>query len=361
MPYVSHSQRYVVLVLAAAASVAVLLLTHGMRHRAAESQHARVVLAHVERSYDLLNQMPWTATGQQGSTPEGVRKQMLSAERSINASLSSLQRTQANQDVASIQRAFSGSFAVLEKIRFMVAHGQRNSAVADWLGAVKHRNQIGRLFSAADRAYASRASHSSNQAEIGIRAAVIALLLAFGVFFLRSRWLLDRVGSEARTDALTGLPNRRALFEALEALQGDPEADRRVLVLLDLDGFKTYNDTFGHPEGDALLVRLAHRLRAQVAGRGEAYRMGGDEFCVLASLDEEAAPLEIASDAAEALSDKAISASFGFAPLGSDPEIFERALALADQRMYRHKAERAAHRSELRDGPVELPAAIERA
>ena len=54
-----------------------------------------------------------------------------------------------------------------------------------------------------------------------------------------------------------------------------------MLALFDLDGFKHYNDSFGHPSGDALLERLGERLERVVAGRGRAYRMGGDEFCVL--------------------------------------------------------------------------------
>ena len=54
-----------------------------------------------------------------------------------------------------------------------------------------------------------------------------------------------------------------------------------MLALFDLDGFKHYNDTFGHPAGDALLERLGGNLARLVAGRGRAYRMGGDEFCAL--------------------------------------------------------------------------------
>ena len=50
--------------------------------------------------------------------------------------------------------------------------------------------------------------------------------------------------------------------------------------IFDLDGFKAYNDTFGHPAGDALLARIGGRLAAAVSGRGEAYRIGGDEFVV---------------------------------------------------------------------------------
>ena len=55
-----------------------------------------------------------------------------------------------------------------------------------------------------------------------------------------------------------------------------------TLVLLDLDGFKIYNDTYGHPAGDALLARLGHRLAAATGDGVAAYRLGGDEFCVLA-------------------------------------------------------------------------------
>src|SRR5204863_8124446 len=57
-------------------------------------------------------------------------------------------------------------------------------------------------------------------------------------------------------------------------------ADSSLLLLFDLDGFKAYNDTFGHPAGDELLTRLGQRLRCAVDGAGGAYRLGGDEFCV---------------------------------------------------------------------------------
>ena len=57
-----------------------------------------------------------------------------------------------------------------------------------------------------------------------------------------------------------------------------------LLTLFDLNGFKNYNDTFGHPAGDALLVRLGSALADAVAPFGaRAYRPGGDEFCVIAS------------------------------------------------------------------------------
>ena len=84
---------------------------------------------------------------------------------------------------------------------------------------------------------------------------------------------------EARTDELTGLANRRALLEEFSR-----RSDLKLsftLSLADLNGFKRYNDTFGHPAGDALLRRLGRNLAAACEGRGIAARLGGDEFCVL--------------------------------------------------------------------------------
>ena len=57
-----------------------------------------------------------------------------------------------------------------------------------------------------------------------------------------------------------------------------------MLALFDLDGFKHYNDTFGHPAGDVLLTRLGGNLRKYLGARGTVFRMGGDEFCALFAL-----------------------------------------------------------------------------
>ena len=93
------------------------------------------------------------------------------------------------------------------------------------------------------------------------------------------RGALDVTAQEARTDQLTGLPNRRALLEEFERRSAGNESF--TLTLADLNGFKRYNDTFGHPAGDALLRRLGHKLAAASEGRGIAARLGGDEFCVM--------------------------------------------------------------------------------
>ena len=80
-------------------------------------------------------------------------------------------------------------------------------------------------------------------------------------------------------DPLTGLPNRRALNEQLAAL--DASTGETALLFLDLDRFKTINDSLGHAAGDALLMQVAERLKHAVAARGMVARLGGDEFVVL--------------------------------------------------------------------------------
>ena len=165
------------------------------------------------------------------------------------------------------------------------------------------------------------------------------LLLCFAAFSFRSSQAQLR--SAALTDALTGLRNRRSLILDLEEhLSGASTAKPSLLGLFDLDGFKSYNDSFGHPAGDALLARLAARLDEAMAGRGAAYRMGGDEFCILASAPRDQHDALLAA-AAEALYEHGegftVSASHGGVLLPMEAADATEALHLADQRMYADK------------------------
>jgi diguanylate cyclase (GGDEF)-like protein len=158
--------------------------------------------------------------------------------------------------------------------------------------------------------------------------------------------LLAASREEANTDSLTALPNRRALMSDLETELADASLERQLtLTLLDLDGFKQYNDTFGHPAGDALLARVGGKLLRALEGSGRAYRMGGDEFCVLARV-EGAAAAAIAERAVSALSEKGdgfnVGCSFGVATLPRDASTVADALGVADQRMYELKEGRAS-------------------
>jgi len=139
-------------------------------------------------------------------------------------------------------------------------------------------------------------------------AVVVVGALVAGVVQLRTAWLrrrqheLERQVAErtaelsltqtqlrhfAYADMLTGLPNRRAFTEEfrklLEEAQETTYGDRSklALLLIDLDGFKTVNDTMGHDAGDALLVAASARLRGAVREHDYVARLGGDEFAVL--------------------------------------------------------------------------------
>ncbi len=88
----------------------------------------------------------------------------------------------------------------------------------------------------------------------------------------------------AHLDHLTGMGNRKALEAALDsavAVASRPGGDRVAVLILDLDGFKQINDTFGHDKGDLVLQEVAHRLHANVFEYDTAARLGGDEFAVV--------------------------------------------------------------------------------
>ena len=90
--------------------------------------------------------------------------------------------------------------------------------------------------------------------------------------------------SRSRVDALTSAPNRYALAEALTSEQARIKRGGRTAALcfLDLDRFKTVNDTYGYAAGDRLLVDVHHRLRSELRASDLVFRWGGEEFVVLA-------------------------------------------------------------------------------
>ena len=175
--------------------------------------------------------------------------------------------------------------------------------------------------------------------------ATLSLLAVFGRLVLAYRLnadLLNATRAESLTDTLTGLGNRRCLTQDLDEVLNDRRSEDRpmVLVLFDLDGFKYYNDTFGHPAGDALLLRLATSLQTVVEGRGRAYRMGGDEFCALLDRrDDDPERLgRLVARALHATGEKfSVGCSYGVVELPAEAVTTEGALRTADQRMYAHK------------------------
>jgi diguanylate cyclase (GGDEF)-like protein len=185
--------------------------------------------------------------------------------------------------------------------------------------------------------------HSVNTLGVVLAVCAIALAVArMALSFLDNLRMLRRARHDALTDALTGLPNRRAFMEALgETLRDGEAAEPRVLALFDLDGFKRYNDAYGHPAGDALLQRLSGALGDVVDGHGRAFRLGGDEFCLLI---EDGVGEGLFVNAARALEARGdgfdVTASYGVVALPADADTPEEALHLADRRMYAAKEAR---------------------
>jgi diguanylate cyclase (GGDEF)-like protein len=159
---------------------------------------------------------------------------------------------------------------------------------------------------------------------------------------------------QAVTDALTGLGNRRQLSADLSsAFERAAAGQPSLLLLFDLDGFKAYNDTFGHLAGDALLARLGSKLAHAVVGHGSAYRLGGDEFCARLDLSN-ADPDVLIRRAATALTETGgqfnIHASVGVVLLPHEADSPDHALQLADERMYVNKRGRSSGaRNQARD------------
>ena len=175
-------------------------------------------------------------------------------------------------------------------------------------------------------------------------AAVAGVIARAAVSFKENVQMFADARLQAQTDSLTGLGNRRKLLADLRSeIRLASVESPRVLVIFDLDGFKRYNDTFGHPAGDALLMRLGTNLGRAVHAYGNAYRLGGDEFCVLVVTGASDAKTIIAL-AASALSEHgegfAVRSSHGSVILPHEARDATLALRIADQRMYAQKDDR---------------------
>ncbi len=114
---------------------------------------------------------------------------------------------------------------------------------------------------------------------------LLALTIAFINFkedYTRAYTRVEAAELLARTDALTGLPNRQTLQERLEDICVRRDSMRAAVLFIDLDGFKLINDTLGHEAGDELLKQVAERLRGEVRRGDLLVRISGDEFvCIV--------------------------------------------------------------------------------
>jgi len=184
---------------------------------------------------------------------------------------------------------------------------------------------------------------------VGIAAVGSGLLLLWA---RRLRAGVEESRRQALTDDLTGLGNRRRLLIDLErAIERGTDHSPAVLAMFDLDGFKSYNDTHGHPAGDTLLARLGARLAAAFTESGSAYRLGGDEFCLIVH----GSPSELEEAIGQALAalteeHEEIRSSCGFVLLPREARDASTALRIVDQRMYAQKDDhRTSAKRQARD------------
>lgn len=174
-------------------------------------------------------------------------------------------------------------------------------------------------------------------APIGMLAAALVIVALAGISLRSARRELE---TQATTDGLTRLGNRRKLLADLERRVQSVTADEpALLTIFDLNGFKDYNDSFGHLAGDALLWRLGSALADAVRPfGGRAYRPGGDEFCVIGDAMHQH---ELEQAACGALSEQgegfAVSTAFGSVIIPRDTGDATEALRKADGAMYARK------------------------
>jgi diguanylate cyclase (GGDEF)-like protein len=356
------------------AFVALLALTAiaaivGLEQRANANHSAEVRLAGLESDLERLQTAPLRAQKSTGGDPVLAARLLREGKARMRATLDELDRENAPPQLAAASAELAANFAVLDRIYALGASGVGYGVEADRLGskAAGQTASIAHLLDEAGDAYGRRHERADTKATLSGVGSILALLLVFAFFYRRAagaRAVAERLArqnlrllaasrEEALTDALTGLRNRRALVKDLEDALPEASAERPVvLALFDLDGFKQYNDTFGHPAGDTVLVRLGERLARALDGVGTAYRMGGDEFCVLASGDAENEEGTIGR-AADALSEAGegfeITASHGAAIVPLEARTAEDALRLADQRLYEHKDRRTSAGRETTD------------
>ncbi len=364
---------YVVPIVMVALGIAAVALIAILQGRADTARKAQLTIARVGQSLEREASLPHLV--QIGRSVADADVESKELRNAIAEDLSALRASDPPATVPKAAKAIE-VFSTRGDASYALA---RQRALTSPAGVAAVRRQVSaqetanRELARASEDYAARAEFARSQALQGTGFTVLLLLSVFAYFYARSiqdhrivrrlfaqnEELLEASRDEALTDALTGLNNRRALQLDLEAALPSAGDDEKVLLaLFDLDGFKGYNDTFGHAAGDELLNRLGRNLTKAVEDLGaKAYRLGGDEFCVLTQIDELRSEALIQA-ATEALTDEgdgwSIGTSVGTVWVPGDASDVEAALVMADERMYSDKATRKGKQPTLQsltDGP----------
>ncbi|WP_236637521.1 GGDEF domain-containing protein [Exiguobacterium sp. SH1S21] len=180
---------------------------------------------------------------------------------------------------------YESQLALVDAGKIVEANARRYSGI-DYINQFRDvdadiREDIDKIIQEASQRSVS-ASNSATWVIVIVVAIAILLLLAF-VHTFRLERSKQALIHRSLHDALTGVWNRRAFDEKLERLWDETEESSTdvALLLLDIDAFKLYNDTYGHLAGDACLERVAHAVDKAVGEDGMVARYGGEEFAVL--------------------------------------------------------------------------------
>jgi diguanylate cyclase (GGDEF)-like protein/PAS domain S-box-containing protein len=232
--------------------------------------------------------------------------------------------------------------------------------VGQWQGELWNRRKSGEI-------YPERITISALYDEAG----KVLRYIAIAADITASKKAENEINSLAFYDPLTDLPNRRLLLDRLrQAIASSSRSSKHgALLFIDLDNFKTLNDTLGHDTGDQLLRQVAHRLANCVRDGDTVARLGGDEFVVMLQ-DLSGDPL-LAASQAEVVSEKILAlcsqpyqlggarhhstTSIGIALFANHTESIDELMKRADLAMYQAKA---SGRNNLRFFDPEMQAAI---
>ena len=331
-----------------ALSLAAIAAIFALEQRAASGGRAQVRTAQAENYLGEALAGSWNASSGVGGSPLAGRQMLDAGKHGFNRVFAQLRRDSFRPVLDRIPPLVRTEYAADEHI-YEVGSTRGYGSWINFRSAAQGiaMSRIVALLDTASRQYAADAAEAHTLSTVGTAVAILLLSAAFLAVHRRATRLAALNRRDAVTDALTGLANRRALMDDLQAAIAQASAARPLtLAMFDLDGFKGYNDAFGHAAGDALLTRLARALSSACAGRGTPYRLGGDEFCLLATALDDDARAQLLADAEAALSGSGetwtIDCSGGVIVVPREAATASEALALADVRMYSAKRSRSS-------------------
>jgi diguanylate cyclase (GGDEF)-like protein len=343
------------LVVPVVAAIACFSVIEVAREHARSADNARLQLASLGRASEQMGRIESQARADGWSS--ALRREFATASALLLASRQQLGVNNADNpdELSAINRRIDVFFGATRRslARLGTVDGARDAEASE-----AALGDLGTTLAKASRDEGEQARVAEFQTEAAVLASlVLFVLLTTGLAraFERTRRRAAEAQAAAHEhlahqDPLTELPNRRRLSADLADVF---TTERRVcLAMFDLNGFKGYNDAFGHVEGDLLLQRLGRRLARALPLGGAAYRLGGDEFCVLLSEDTDTDRIIAMCTAALTETGDAfhIGASVGRASIPTEAASPTDALQLADQRMYADKTgERASARQQASD------------